>query len=276
MSTIEDCLSVLPAEATEKTEAVAKEVAPVKEESVDLFAKKFGALTKREKEIRNKETSLSKWGSLESKAAQLKENPDMAFEILQELGLDYDSMTEAILKKHTPTPQVSEIEQLKAEIQAMKDERNQEKTEIKTKAEAERSAEETKVYDTYKGQITSFLETNKEAFELVNTFADTETVFETIQAYYDETGKIVDIETACGWVEAHLENQAMNLTKANKIRNMITSPQDKQVQTQSKFREPTTLSTSQMAARQSPASKTETADPRDRDSRIKAILARMN
>ena len=288
MSTFEEALAVLPAESPSIDGA--KEAAPTEvtktepvPEPVDLFTKKFGALSKKEAEIRKREAALAKWDGIDKKAQSLKDNPDLAFGLLQELGLDYGQLTDSIIKKNIPTPKKSDTDTLKEEIQALKDSLAAEKEAETKKAEEAKKAEDMKLYNQYKTNISEHIEQNKEALELTTHFGSPDLVLETIQAYYDETGKLVDISVACGWVEAHLEKQVAELAKASKVSKLlgpkepVTKEQDMGIFKESKpaITEPTTLSTSTMVARQAPAPKVSTALPVDRDQRIRAILDKM-
>jgi hypothetical protein len=266
------------------TPAPAAAPEPAKPNPEDIFASKFGALSKKEREIRNKEAALkdrlSKLEKYEKDSTSWKDNPAAVLQFLeQEYGIDFAKLADHQIQSFQDTLPKSPEEQLQARIQAMEDKLKAE-AEAKTKGEEEAKAkaeedEKAKAKE-YEGllltKITEIVDGAAEDFELIKTFSQHSAVIDTMRTNYEETGELLDVTTACQWVETYLENELAKTPKAAKLKKIFTQDETKQVDDQ--IDEPSTLSVDRMSSSSKPAPKTSVADPLDRDQRIRAILAR--
>lgn len=260
---------------------------PAKPNPEDVFASKFGALSKREREIRNKEAALkervAKLEKYEKDSTSWKENPAAVLQFLeQEYGIDFAKLADHQIQSFQDTLPKSPEEQLQARIQAMEDKLKAEaeakikaEEEAKTKAEEEEKAKEAKYSALLMTKINEAVDGAPDAFELIRTFGQQQAVIDTMRTNYEETNELLDVTTACQWVETYLEQELAKTPKAAKLKKLFTQDETQQVENQEPF-EPSTLSVDRMSSSSKPAPKTSTADPLDRDQRIKAILARNN
>jgi hypothetical protein len=258
---------------------------PPKPNPEDVFASKFSALSKREKEIRNKEAALkdrvAKLDAYEKASANWKDDPSAVLDYLQEhFGLGFESIADAQIGKFKSSLPKTPEEQMAAEIKAIKsqlsakEQAEADKLKEQQEAEAKQEAENVAKYEKMLlAEINEHVSKESEAFELISTFSMHESVIDTIRTNYEETGEMLDVPTACQYVESYLEQQLAKTPKATKLKKMFAEPEPKQVDP-FQSEEPSTLSVNRMQSTNRPAPKTQTADPLDRDARIKAILAR--
>src|SRR3990167_1076493 len=99
----------------------------------DKFASKFAALSKKEKAIKereslysqkdkeyaDKEKAYSQWENLRTNA---KQNP---WAVIKELGIDFNTISEQWMEENTATPESKEIRAIRAEIEALKQEKEE-------------------------------------------------------------------------------------------------------------------------------------------------------
>jgi hypothetical protein len=119
---------------------------PTKPNPEDVFASKFSALSKREKEIRNKEAALkdrvAKLDAYEKASATWKDDPAAILDYLQEhFGLGFESIADAQIGKFKSSLPKTPEEQMAAEIKAIKSQlsakEQAEADKLKAQAEAE-------------------------------------------------------------------------------------------------------------------------------------------
>lgn len=196
----------------------------VKPPQVDEFSSKFAALSRREKQLLEKERKLkqyeeesnqklSKASSWEQRIKSLKENPNELDNILSEAGLTFDQYLNKKLGIEEQEPQLSADEMYK-KIKAEMEENFKKLQEEKEKAI---EAENAQVIDNFQNEIKSFIKTNSDQYELINYQGDFGLVFEVVEEYYNQHGEVLSIKDAADHVEKHLEDLVDGATKLKKI-----------------------------------------------------------
>lgn len=208
------------------------ETAPEPQEKDD-FTEKFMRLTRKERalqqaqqELKAKQAEIEKmkaeYDAFLDRKAKLRENP---FDALDLLGVTYDDLTTALLEHGKPVDKLTEIEKKLAEL---------EQRESKAK-EAERLAKERELEETrqktvsgFKDNLAKFIDSSE--YELIKANEAADTVFEVIQAHYEETErlgkpKLLSYDEACKLVEDHLESQLPKLLGLNKVKAKL-QPQE--------------------------------------------------
>lgn len=245
-----------------KTEGKTEETKP--EAPKDRFGAKFAALSRKEKAIRAKEREIetrqaqakadfeARMKALEEREARWARMEELKnkrpLEAIKELGLSYDDLTAAALNDQGELPPERQTEatiaELKAQLDALKKEREEEKTAAqKAKEEEELKQAEARYaqqIDNFKGEIKSHLDTaGEEKYELMKSglFADVadpvEAVYDVILEHYRETqanspdgvGEIMDITQAADLLEQWLEKEAEKLAKTKKAKSKLLPPQ---------------------------------------------------
>lgn len=186
------------------------------QEEVD-FASKFAALTRREKSIlRKQKEAEEKYGKVveyEKAIAEAKKNP---VKFLESVGLSYQQITDFLLHDGKPTVE-SQLDELRAQMEADKKMREEEKL----KAEEMKKQEQEKLYEqaveNHKQQIRSFLDTNRDEYELCALNDAADDIFDVMEEYYNTNGTMLSIDKASEAVEKYLEQEAEKLFQAKKL-----------------------------------------------------------
>ena len=210
------------------------------------FDRKFAALSRKEKALRDRELELDKkYGNKEKELPlerRIRANPLKA---LEELGLDYDKLTELALNDGRLTPDM-QMKLMREELENdYKDKFNSLEERLNAKEKMEEEAKYDAVRDGFVGEINSFINENKSDFEYVAHNDATDVVYDVIEEHYNETGRILDIKEAVEAVESYLEEEAEKLLNLGKVKNRLTSMRDEYEQPQRQSQ--TTLSNAHSA-----------------------------
>ena len=210
------------------------------------FDRKFAALSRKEKALRDRELELDKkYGNKEKELPlerRIRANPLKA---LEELGLDYDKLTELALNDGRLTPDM-QMKLMREELENdYKDKFNSLEERLNAKEKREEEAKYDAVKQGFVGEINSFINENKSDFEYVAHNDATDVVYDVIEEHYNETGRILDIKEAVEAVESYLEEEAEKLLNLGKVKNRLTSMRDEYEQPQRQSQ--TTLSNAHSA-----------------------------
>ena len=210
------------------------------------FDRKFAALSRKEKALRDRELELDKkYGNKEKELPlerRIRANPLKA---LEELGLDYDKLTELALNDGRLTPDM-QMKLMREELENdYKDKFNSLEERLNAKEKMEEEAKYDSVKQGFVGEINSFINENKSDFEYVAHNDATDVVYDVIEEHYNETGRILDIKEAVEAVESYLEEEAEKLLNLGKVKNRLTSMRDEYEQPQRQSQ--TTLSNAHSA-----------------------------
>lgn len=248
----------------------------------EKLASRLEILMRRDQAVVNKERALkAKEAELESKLARITEfesvkaNPKKALEFL---GLDYNELTQSILKDGETTPEI-EIKRLREDLETQK--RSQEADKERQLQDAKRAteAQELKAVSDFKGEINTYLKDNASRYELISFEAQQELVFDVIDEQYTRTidpetgaGKVMSIAEAADKVEEYLEKKYLKSKDLNKVKalwgNIPKEAQKQLLKQETKPSQPPKTLTNQLSA--SPMKK-DTRPPDD--VRVKGILA---
>ena len=206
----------------------------------DKFASKFAALTRKEKEVKMREKAaadkeaeaLRKYSEYEEKSksekallAEMNENPlkfmkkhNITFEQLAEMQLNDENPTADMKIKRLEETVTSRLESKIAELEkrlADKDKSAEERT-AQEKAEAAKAAQQD-----YVNELTEFVNKNEEKYELIKNRDAVQLIYDTVEAYYNETGQILDMDKAADAVEAHLEDEVKQTLELKKFKGVV-------------------------------------------------------
>ncbi|MEZ0208570.1 MAG: hypothetical protein ACAH17_00130 [Candidatus Paceibacterota bacterium] len=226
------------AEVQESQTVETPEVVAVPEKKDDFLAPKFAALSRKEKQVRAEEARIKAERAeiqrlreeYESKSktsqdsesefmAKLKKNP---LKTLSEMGFSYEQLTQMQLNDENPTPQML-IEQMRAEMEEKySKELNSVKETLKEKEEREAKDKYEAAVSGYRSELSSFVESNADKYELIVANDATDLMFETAEAFYEATkaeGKprVPSHQEIADAVEAHLEERAREILKLKKF-----------------------------------------------------------
>ena len=145
----------------------------------------------------------------------LKTNP---LRVLQEHGVTYDQLTEAVLNQNAGN---AGIEELRAELKSMK--------EGIEKAQVERdTAQEQQVMRQIKSEVNSLV-ANGEEYASIRFNNAQQTVVDVMARHFRETGELLDMETAARAVESYFEpTVAQRLQEFSKLNKFQAKTQEAQ------------------------------------------------
>lgn len=241
-----------PAEAPVPTEVVAEETETVVEApepespkqpeppKKDPAAARFGALAKKERELRNQMTSFeNKMKEFEAREAAIKER-ELRFqsarrptEKLKELGFTYADITQDLLgnyKEPELDPMDEKLKPFKEnwdKFEGVSEKLAKEVEQLKNQIALK---EQKEVYNQVLGEIKSVL-ADTDKYELTNTMGQEglDLIQEVVLEYYNENEILLDYSAACDIVEKYYEDQIMSKVAGTKKMKSRFAPQPEPV-----------------------------------------------
>lgn len=207
------------ADSKEPTDA-APETKP--EERPDASGRRFAELSRRQREIVQREQALKEQASkVEPIAKAIEEaraskNPA---KILEAAGFTLDDVIEFYANGAEETPVAPE-----KTVEELVDERLEAKR--REEAEADRVAKVEKQISDFKASIKSTAEAGGDAYELVNRFAQHDLVYDVVLQHHADHGEVLPIEKALQHVEDYLLAQISDVKKLSARRPVgVEAPQ---------------------------------------------------
>lgn len=198
-----------------------------------FLAKKEAALVRQRQELKaqmeainSQKSELDKLRqeieSVKSRRSSYKTNPMSA---LEDAGLSYKEITDYILNNQQISPEqklAALEEKFESKIQAMERQREEERRLYEERAEQERLAREQATIAEFKTEIGSYVSKHKDTYELTHLYDSSDLVYDTVEAYYDQSGKVLSIPEACDLVEKYLEKQVEKSLQTKKLSSRLT------------------------------------------------------
>jgi hypothetical protein len=167
------------------------EAAPTKE---DPFHKQYAAFVKKEQKMMSEIRELKAEAARAKQLLELKgKAKDSPMDWIKEGGLTMDDFLKAADKVPEPPTVEDRIGQLEKLLEAEKQSKTQEA--------------ETKAVTAFKSQISDHVKANLDKFELISSMESVDTVFDTIELYWQKTREQLPIEKACELVEQQLTEE---------------------------------------------------------------------
>lgn len=251
-----------------------------KSPSGSALSPKFAALARKEREIlRARESMRAKEYQIAQKEKEyrefqrIKENAKLnPIEGIKALGLSYEDITKYYLNGEKPTAD-AQIQSVQEQVQKYIQSQEQ-KEKIRLQREAQATEQQyAQVIDSFKGQISQFVDQNKDTYELTHLYEGQELVYDTIAQHFERTQKIMSTQEAASLVEEYLESEyerAMSAKKfMNKYKRIDTPPKNEEVK--GGFQPSKTLN-NQMASSAAPSM----LSAKNEHDRIQRALAALN
>lgn len=207
--------------------STADPIEPGAVEATQPLSPQFAALAKQKRALQLERAEFDKQkaemlagGNQQTLIDKLKANP---LSVLQEHGVTYDQLTEAILNGNSADP---EIQSLKKEIEALK---KGVETQFQTREQAQEESALTEML--YEAEA---LAKDGDAFEMIRTEDAYDEVLRLIHSTYKQTGRVLDVSEAMNRVESKLLARAEKLASINKVRAKIALPTEPTLQQQPK------------------------------------------
>jgi hypothetical protein len=207
---------------------------------LDPAASKFAALSRKEREIRQREQKFkSESAAMEQRIKALeareqefeqawKQNP---LEAMKKRGIDYKELTEKYVLHEEPTAEQKQMEYIKsleAKFDALESQLKQKEESTKKQQEElqAKSAEQAKT--NYINHLTEFVNKNNDKYEMIAKNDAVNLIYEVMETHYENTkdpetgeGKLLTEEQAADEVENYLFSEAKKLIESNKIKNLF-------------------------------------------------------
>lgn len=187
--------------------------APVveKPEEDPKFAARFAALSKRERQILDREKAIkareadTEYQSYMSSKKNAKENP-LAY--LQTAGLSYEELTNYLISQVDSTKPLTADDKIAALEKRIEEDKQARVREAQEKEQADLQA----AVDQYKTNIKDHIDSDKDKYELIHANDGHDLVFEVALAHWENTGgakggEVMAYDKAAEAVEAYLEQQ---------------------------------------------------------------------
>ncbi len=195
----------------------------------DDMSAKFAALAKKERMLRMnfgqhkaKESALAE---RERKIAEREAQWESEFktsplEAIKKRGYSYEDLTKAALNDGK-FDAATEVKEVRSEIERLRQEQADKDKKAQENATAQQTAAEQEAVETFKTNISTFIETNKEKYELTALYDASELVFQTVEEHFERTKKegkpkILTVDEACGLVESYLESELERTATSSK------------------------------------------------------------
>tara|TARA_B100000029_G_scaffold514745_1_gene618822 strand:+ start:1831 stop:2757 length:927 start_codon:yes stop_codon:yes gene_type:complete len=242
-------------EKKDEQKEVAQEEEKVEEQK---FARKFAALSRKEKQLKAKEAEYSKrLAELEAKLAEKEKPVEKApelplekrfrqdpFKALEDLGIPYDKLTELALNDKKLTPDM-QMKLMREEIESgYKSKFEELEKRFNEKEQNEQKANYERIQKNYMNKIASYVDQNPETYEFIKANNANSVIYDVVEAHYKESGKVLTIKDAADAVESHLEEEAEKLLKLNKVGKRLQAYMEQQSKPESTIQEPVTLTNS--------------------------------
>lgn len=231
----------LSSTAESNEQATIEETKPLSPQFAAL-AKQKRALQVKERELQEREAKLATSGATEGPDKLIERLKSQPLSVLQEHGVTYEQLTDAILNGEKSNP---ETHALKQELQELKKSLDQ-----KFQTNEERQEEAALTEMLYEAED---LAKEGEDFALIREQDAYDKVLRLIHSHYKQTQRVLDVRTAMERVETELMTSAEKLARIGKVQSKIAPPQ--QLQPQQPQRQMRTLtardsSSAPMSARQ--------------------------
>lgn len=271
----------IPSHGNPISEAPKTEAAPVetpKTEAEPALSPKFAALAKKAKQAYQAQERLkAEKAVIESQRKEIEqfnkyktEATSNPLKALEALGWKYDDLVNYVLNDQKPT-ESQQISKVQAEIEALrKEQADKERLSVEREQQAaQRQFEET--INAFKEKVTEHVTGNPDKYELIAATDSQELIFDTIEEYFNKTGKIMAIDKAAELVESYLENEAEEkILKSKKFQSKLAPKKDEpQPQRQSNS---VSLNNSVTASSSAPGY----LSPRSEQERINRALAKLS
>jgi len=210
-------------------------------ENYDNFDRKFAALSRKERDIRARESELSE---LEDRFQSMEQEPEMPLEqrlranplaVLEELGLGYETLTDLALNDGKLTPDM-QMQLIRDELETDYQSRFHD---LEQRLEERDEREQDERYDSI---LSGFMEeienhvASDDNYELIRANDAGDVVYEVMEEHYNQSGNILSIDEAAEAVESYLEEEAEKLLNLQKVRSRLNinelEPRDEYRQSQ--------------------------------------------
>jgi hypothetical protein len=218
-----EAAEVVSEEIADEQEPLVETPVPVEEKpKQERVSAKLAELRAREAaaeaRAQEAEAKLAEAQALSSKLEALKKTPS---KVLQELGISFNDLAEAMLSEGEPEEGPSELDELKATVEELKA-KEREKEELLRRHEDERQkAQLDAAIGGIKTLIDSHIDANPDNYDLIRVTESKDLVYEIMLESYKQTGTVIHFTEACDAAENFLTERAKKLATSKKVQEFV-------------------------------------------------------
>ena len=153
----------------------------------------------------------------QSKKSSYRSNP---LAVLEDHGLTYKELTDYILNNNTVSTE-SQIQALHERIEQQEKQRELERQDLLRKEQEKYAQREAQVISEFKDEIGNFVKRESDKYELTHLYDSQDLVYDTVEEFFNKTGKVLSIPEACDLVEAYLEKQVEKSLATKKLSTKV-------------------------------------------------------
>jgi hypothetical protein len=210
-----------PAEGANRFAFLAKKEAAIVRQRQELKAQ-FDALNSQKSELDKLRSEIDQ---VKGRKASYRSNPLAA---LEDAGLSYKELTDFILNNNTVSTE-SQIKALQDKIDEVEQARQREAKERDEYSKRQAAEREVQVIAEFKNEISNFISSKKDDYELTNLYESSDLVYDTVEAYFEKTSKVLSIPEACQLVETYLEKQVEKSLQTKKLGSRFQKPAEETI-----------------------------------------------
>jgi hypothetical protein len=147
---------------------------------------------------------------------------------LEDAGLSYKELTDFILNNNTVSTE-SQIKALQDKISEVENARQRDHQEREEHSKRQAAEREVQVIAEFKNEISNFISSKKDDYELTNLYESSDLVYDTVEAYFEKTSKVLSIPEACELVEKYLEKQVEKSLQTKKLGQRFQKPAEESI-----------------------------------------------
>jgi len=210
-----------PAEGANRFAFLAKKEAAIVKQRHELKAQ-MEALASQRSEVEKLRAEIEQ---VKGRKASYRSNPLAA---LEDAGLSYKELTDFILNNNTVSTE-SQIKALQDKIDEVESARQRDAQEREEAAKRQAAEREVQVIAEFKTEISNFISAKKDEYELTNLYDSSDLVYDTVEAYFEKTNKVLSIPEACELVEKYLEKQVEKSLQTKKLGQRFQKPAEQPI-----------------------------------------------
>lgn len=211
-----------PAEGSNRFAFLAKKEAAIVRQRHELKAQ-MEALNNQKSEVEKLRAEIDQ---VKGRKASYRSNPLAA---LEDAGLSYKELTDFILNNNTVSTE-SQIKALQDKISEVESARQRDHQEREEAAKRQAAEREVAVISEFKNEISNFISSKKDEYELTNLYDSSDLVYDTVEAYFEKTNKVLSIPEACQLVETYLEKQVEKSLQTKKLGQRFQKPAEQPIE----------------------------------------------
>jgi hypothetical protein len=211
-----------PAEGSNRFAFLAKKEAAIVRQRHELKAQ-MEALASQRSEVEKLRAEIEQ---VKGRKASYRSNPLAA---LEDAGLSYKELTDFILNNNTVSTE-SQIKALQDKISEVENARQRDHQEREEAAKRQAAEREVAVISEFKNEISNFISSKKDEYELTNLYDSSDLVYDTVEAYFEKTNKVLSIPEACQLVETYLEKQVEKSLQTKKLGSRFQKPAEQPIE----------------------------------------------